>query len=66
MQDIITVIKDLGFPMAVAAWALWQSKNHEEYLQGVLSQSLEKMTEALEELKEVLIHDKTRDEKKAG
>lgn len=50
IMDIESIITNLGFPIAVAAWALWQSKQHEEFLQGILTQTLKENTEATEKL----------------
>ena len=37
MQDFIDIISSLGFPIAVAAFALWNSYKHEQYLQELTS-----------------------------
>lgn len=53
-MDIVDVITTLGFPAAVAAFALWNSYKHEEFLQGTLQTTLKENTEAINELKEVI------------
>lgn len=50
MQEFIDVISSLGFPIAVAAFALWNSYKHEQYLQGVLENALKENTVALQKL----------------
>lgn len=50
MQEIIDVVSSLGFPIAVAAFALWNSYQHEQYLQNVLDNTLKENTTALEKL----------------
>ena len=50
MQEFIDVISSLGFPIAVAAFALWNSYQHEQYLQGVLETTLKENTTALDKL----------------
>lgn len=50
MQDFIDIISSLGFPIAVAAFALWNSYKHEQYLQNVLENTLKENTTALEKL----------------
>lgn len=50
MQEFIDIISSLGFPIAVAAFALWNSYKHEQYLQGVLENALKENTVALQKL----------------
>ena len=50
MQEFIDIISSLGFPIAVAAFALWNSYKHEQYLQNVLENTLKENTTALEKL----------------
>lgn len=53
-MDIIEIISNLGFPIGIACFALWNSYNHEKYLQDTLKQMIEENTEALTELKNVV------------
>lgn len=53
-MEIIDVISNLGFPIGVAVFALWNSYNHEKYLQGVLDNTLKENTAALRELTGVI------------
>lgn len=50
-MDIIDVITNLGFPAGVAAFALWNSYKHEQFLQNTLKTALDENTQALNELK---------------
>lgn len=50
-MDIVDVITQLGFPAAVAAFALWNSYQHEQFLQNNLKTTLEENTKALNDLK---------------
>lgn len=70
MQDFIDIISSLGFPIAVAAFALWNSYKHEQYLQGVLESTLKENTTALERLtalidgrvKEIFVRDNSEND----
>lgn len=53
-MEFIDVITNLGFPIAVAAYALWNSYKHEQYLQDTLKTTLEDNTKAILELKNIL------------
>lgn len=53
-MEIIDVINNLGFPIGVAVFALWNSYNHEKYLQGVLDNTLKENTAALRQLTDVI------------
>lgn len=53
-MDIMEVISQLGFPAAVAAYALWNSYKHEQYLQDTLTDNINKNTQALTDIKIVL------------
>lgn len=53
-MEIVDVISNLGFPIGVAVFALWNSYNHEKYLQGVLDNTLKENTAALRELTSVI------------
>ena len=50
-MDFFEIIQQLGFPAAIAAYALWNSYKHEQFLQNSLKKSLEENTRALEDLK---------------
>lgn len=62
MDGFVDVITTLGFPAAVAAFALWNSYKHEEFLQGTLQTTLKENTDAISELKEVIGSLKERSE----
>lgn len=53
-MEFVDVITNLGFPIAVAAYALWNSYKHEQYLQDTLKTTLEDNTKAILELKNIL------------
>lgn len=53
-MEITDMITNLGFPVAVAAFALWNSYKHEEFLQDTLTVTIKENTEALEELKNII------------
>lgn len=71
MQEFIDIISSLGFPIAVAAFALWNSYKHEQYLQGVLENALKENTVALQKLttlidgriKEIFVGDDNENDK---
>ena len=50
----IEVITKVGFPIAVACFALWNSHNHEIYLQGVLDTTLKENTKAIDRLSDLI------------
>lgn len=54
-MDITELITSLGFPAAVAAFALWNSYKHEEYLQNTLTTTIESNTAGLNSVKEAII-----------
>ncbi len=54
MDEFINVISTLGFPIAVAAFALWNSREHEKYLQGVLENTLKENTTAINRLSDLI------------
>lgn len=54
MNDFINVVSTLGFPIAVACFALWNSHQHEKYLQGVLETSLKENTKAIDRLSDLI------------
>lgn len=51
---LIEVITKVGFPIAVAVFALWNSHNHELYLQGVLDNTLKENTKAIDRLSDLI------------
>ena len=53
-MEFTDIITNLGFPIAVAAYALWNSYKHEQYLQDTLKTTLEDNTKAILELKNIL------------
>lgn len=56
MEDLAGIISTLGFPIAVAIYALWNSHEHEKYLQGVLENTLKENTEAINRLSDLIEH----------
>lgn len=50
-MDITDILTQLGFPAGVAAFALWNSYKHEEFLQNTLQTTIKENTTALQELK---------------
>lgn len=54
MDGIVEIIGQLGFPIAVAAYALWNSYKHEQYLQETLDKTLKENTEALDKLGDLI------------
>lgn len=51
---LIEAITKVGFPIAVAVFALWNSHNHELYLQGVLDNTLKENTKAIDRLSDLI------------
>jgi len=47
-------ITKVGFPIAVAVFALWNSHQHEQYLQGVLETTLKENTKAIDRLSDLI------------
>ena len=54
MDEFISIVSSLGFPIAVAIFALWNSHQHEVYLQGVLDNTLKENTQAINRLGDLL------------
>ena len=54
MQEFIEIVSTLGFPIAVAVFALWNSHQHEVYLQGILDTTLKENTKAIERLSDLI------------
>lgn len=56
MEEFTNIVSTLGFPIAVACFALWNSHQHEKYLQGVLDNTLKENTEAINKLSDLIEH----------
>lgn len=54
MEDFANIISTLGFPVAVACYALWSSHQHEKYLQSVLDGTLKENTAAVNRLSDLI------------
>ena len=54
-MDITELITNLGFPAAVAAFALWNSYKHEEFLQNTLTKTIDSNTAGLNSVKEAVV-----------
>lgn len=54
MGDFVDIVSSLGFPIAVAVFALWNSYQHEKYLQGVLDNALKENTTAINRLSDMI------------
>lgn len=54
MDEFTSLVSSLGFPIAVACFALWNSHQHEKYLQGVLDSTLKENTKAIERLSDLI------------
>lgn len=54
MEVIMEMITKVGFPIAVAVFALWNSHNHEIYLQNVLDNTLKENTKAIDRLSDLI------------
>ena len=54
MDEFISVVSSLGFPIAVAVFALWNSHQHETYLQNVLESTLKENTKAIDRLSDLI------------
>ena len=53
-EFLIEVVTKVGFPIAVACFALWNSHQHEIYLQGVLDTTLKENTKAIDRLSDLI------------
>lgn len=51
---LIEAITKVGFPIAVAVFALWNSHQHEVYLQNVLDNTLKENTKAIDRLSDLI------------
>lgn len=54
MDEFTSLVSSLGFPIAVACFALWNSHQHEKYLQGVLDNTLKENTKAIDRLSDLI------------
>ena len=54
MTELVEIISNLGFPIGIAIFALWNSHKHEEYLQGVLDNTLKENTKAIDRLSDLI------------
>ena len=54
MEDFVSIVSSLGFPVAVAIFALWNSYKHEIYLQNVLDNTLKENTKAIDRLSDLI------------
>lgn len=54
MENFSNLVSTLGFPIAVACFALWNSHQHEKYLQGVLDSTLKENTKAIDRLSDLI------------
>lgn len=54
MDEFTSLVSSLGFPIAVACFALWNSHQHEKYLQGVLDSTLKENTKAIDRLSDLI------------
>lgn len=54
METFAEIVSQLGFPIAVACFALWNSHQHEKYLQTVLDNTLKENTEAVNRLSDLI------------
>lgn len=54
MDGVVNVISQLGFPAAVALFALYIVYRHEDFLQNALTTMISENTRALEELREAI------------
>ncbi len=54
MEEFTNLVSTLGFPIAVAIFALWNSRQHEKYLQDTLETTLKENTRAIESLSDTL------------
>lgn len=54
MTELVELISNLGFPIGIAIFALWNSHKHEEYLQNVLDSTLKENTKAIDRLSDLI------------
>ena len=54
MEELTEIVSTLGFPIAVALFALWNSREHEKYLQNILDTTLKENTKAIDRLGDLI------------
>lgn len=54
MQDLASIVSTLGFPIAVAIYALYSSFKHETFLQNTLQSTIKENTLAIDKLSELI------------
>ena len=54
MEELAKIISTLGFPIAVALFALWNSREHEKYLENILDTTLKENTKAIDRLSDLI------------
>ncbi len=54
METFMEIVSTLGFPIAVAIYALYNSNKHEQFLQNVLQSTLKENTSALNKLSDMI------------
>lgn len=50
MEDVVNIISTLGFPIAVACWAMIVSRKDKEWLQNTLNIKLDAISEGISKL----------------
>lgn len=50
MEDVVNIISTLGFPIAVACWAMIVSRKDKEWLQNTLNIKLDNISEGISKL----------------
>lgn len=50
----VSVLRDFGFPVAVAVWALYSEYQHARFLQDTLKEAIQRNTEAIQALKDAI------------
>lgn len=50
MEEIVNIVSTLGFPMAVAIWAMLVSRKDKEWLQNTLNEKLDGITGGITEM----------------
>jgi hypothetical protein len=50
MEEIVNIVSTLGFPMAVAIWAMLVSRKDKEWLQNTLNEKLDGISGGITEM----------------
>ena len=50
IEAVIKMISTVGFPIAVAIWAMWMSRKDREWLENQFSVKLESLTASLNQM----------------